>query len=786
MKKLLFVISQLYKGGAETALVNLLNVIDYSQYEIDLLILNQEPVAGAISLIDAVNPNVTICDAYLEYQKITIFDRVRAKLEYSSEQKGAYWFTALDFVKDKTYNWAFFWGEWCAPSFVAYHVSADKKAAWIHSDISAASFFDSELYFYFFDYFNHFIFVSKKSMETALDKFPFIKGKEVLIYNISNVPYIKSRAEEIIDDYKKPLNKKVLLTCANVRAEKNHLRQILVMLELKRRGFDIQWINIGSTAEKERLQFLYEKCAEEKLEKDFLFLGPKENPYKYMRQADMITVLSDHESWSMVITEAKILGIPVVSTKTSGALEQLVDGKTGILTDFTVNNISDCIEEYLRNEEKMAVIKNNLKNFNNTEAILSEFYQLLQTVDCKQPNKTSLLYVIDDVNYLSGAHNATFSQIMELYERGGLAITVFSQKVPCCNVRSKVPGVDFVSWREIRAHKVFSSDILNCMFSSSFSGKEKKYRLKLTYKYRIKGQRDILGQYIVPETSSYFSKFDMVCVMSEGSIFREAAANSNCKKKIQWIHTDYCAWKDKTSWTKEITSHDSEIYQKVDVIVTLSEKIRKKMVMLYPNLSDKIIVNKNVVPVDEIVNKAIIKIRNQKKLNFITVGRIDNNSKACYRLLQILSELAEDGYIFRWTFVGDGEDYAGVKSQVESSILKDYIVLKGSMKNPFIEMKKADVFALLSTYEGLPNTIYEALILGLPVIATDVGGIADQVINGENGWLVANDTQQIKEKIIHILMHPDEVLKVTQNVHNYQYDNEEIMKINNTIFRLGE
>lgn len=73
MKTMLFVISQLYKGGAETALVNLLNRLDYAQNSVELLILNQVPVEEAVSLIDKVNSKVKICNAYEESKKITIF-----------------------------------------------------------------------------------------------------------------------------------------------------------------------------------------------------------------------------------------------------------------------------------------------------------------------------------------------------------------------------------------------------------------------------------------------------------------------------------------------------------------------------------------------------------------------------------------------------------------------------------------------------------------------------------------------------------------------------------------
>ena len=82
MKNLLFVISQLYKGGAETSLVNLLNKLDYNIYSVDLIILNQVPANNAVSLVKKINKNVTVCDAYKEYTKVSLFDRVKAKFIY--------------------------------------------------------------------------------------------------------------------------------------------------------------------------------------------------------------------------------------------------------------------------------------------------------------------------------------------------------------------------------------------------------------------------------------------------------------------------------------------------------------------------------------------------------------------------------------------------------------------------------------------------------------------------------------------------------------------------------
>ncbi len=87
-------------------------------------------------------------------------------------------------------------------------------------------------------------------------------------------------------------------------------------------------------------------------------------------------VLSDFESWSFVITEAKVLGVPVIATATSGAKEQLVDGKTGIITSFEPKEIAEQILEYLNNPVKKEKICKNLKGFSAKQDVIKEFQGL--------------------------------------------------------------------------------------------------------------------------------------------------------------------------------------------------------------------------------------------------------------------------------------------------------------------------------------------------------------------------------------------------------------------------
>ncbi|MFV0343523.1 MAG: glycosyltransferase [Anaerocolumna sp.] len=782
-KKLLFVISQLFRGGAETSLVNLLNNLDYDLYDIDFLVLNHKPIKNAVSLLCNINRNINICDAYEEYQNINIGDRIHAKLVYSSDVKGAYYITALDFVRNKIYDWAFFVGEWHSPSFVAFHVEAKTKAAWIHSDISKAGYFDADHFFYFYDKFEYFIFVSENSLRSSVKAYPFIKEKSITINNILDVKDIKVKALEKVDltyDKSKPM----LLTCANFRQEKNHLRQVRVLSELKKRGLDLLWVNIGSTADEILVNEVKELCISEKIDNNFIILGPKDNPYPYMKMADAVTVLSDHESWSMVITEAKIIGTPVISTKTSGALEQIEHQITGILTGFDISDIANKIEEFISNQELQSSIKENIYNFDNTSVIMESFNELIVNEEHLEETRNqvhkSILYVVDDINYVGGAHGATKLQIKELLNTNK-DITIFSTTIPNLKTRQELLGVKFKALNSIREDKIYNKRVIDCMFNNTVNRREKINKIKQFILQKYLHDKNFYDDNVLGGLKNIFEGFETVCITSEGSAYRSLLANSNCNNKIQWIHTDYCAWREFNEWTRFITKNDEKIYKKFNSIVLLSENIKYKFDKLYPVLADKTIVIKNLIPSSSILSKASCIDQEYESVHFVTVGRL-SKEKALSRLFNILRKLKENNYKFTWEIIGDGEEVRYLEDLIKELDLSDNVTILGYKKNPYKFMKKAQVFALLSNYEGVPNTIYEALILRLPVLATNVGGINDQIINGVNGWLAENDEESIYNTIKHILENPNEIEQAKKNIEEYIYDNDIIIKSLNKLF----
>lgn len=721
MKKirLLFVINQFFKGGAETAIFNLLHSLSRERYEIDFLIFDDIKLPGTISLIPDLPDWIRVINTAEQDGFTPAWRRYHSRLCQKLTGSCMFPQTAVKYVRSHEYDAAISCGEWFSSSLVGKESRADKKYVWIHADMDKAGFLHPDILHYQ-HLFDGFLFVSEPSRQAALTRFPELTQRAFLVHNMVNRCSILRKSQEPLPAPLPNDGLPCLVTVANIRPEKNHLRQVRVMAKLQNRGVRFHWLNIGSPSSPDTAAALEKAISENALENCFHFLGAMENPYPIMAAAQGVCVLSDHESWSMVITEAKTLGVPVIATKTSGALAQLTDGETGILCDFDDESIANQIEALLTQPATGERIRKNLSGFSCSEETLRQLEPLL----LEKPKK--ILYVFDDINYVSGARNAALQQVKFLQNR--------------CDVRvlSSEPCED----RQLKALYTVVDYPFNCLYrptrevlrDARISRGMKLIRIAVAVAARFGIS---FTKYFNRELTDYMESFDAVCVISEGSRFRELVSQLRKPQKIQWIHTDYTAWKDLTSWTREITRRDGEIYSHYDNIVCLSPRLRDKFAAMYPALKEKVLAIPNPINRERILslaeNSCDVPV-NSSRFNLITVGRMEAE-KRHNRLLEIAAVL--NGQLdFHWYFVGDGCLLASTKLLCHSMGLDNRITFTGNMANPYPLMKQCDVFVLLSEYEGTPITIDESKVLGLPVLANNVGGVADMLTDGTWGHLL--------------------------------------------------
>lgn len=214
--KLLIVINQFYKGGAETNLLNLLKALPETDDQVDLLVYDQMKLPNVISLLPQVPPHVTVCDAAGREDGNGFWHKALCRITRDAMKKQLYRPACFEFVKNKHYDAAISYGEWISPEFVAEHVQADRKIVWIHSDIDKALFFNEEVMFRFDDKIDLYLFASGKSMETALARYPIMQGRATVVHNLCDDEGIRRAAMEKAPETEK-MKRPLLLTVANFR-----------------------------------------------------------------------------------------------------------------------------------------------------------------------------------------------------------------------------------------------------------------------------------------------------------------------------------------------------------------------------------------------------------------------------------------------------------------------------------------------------------------------------------------------------------------------------------------
>ena len=102
--------------------------------------------------------------------------------------------------------------------------------------------------------------------------------------------------------------------------------------------------------------------------------------------------------------------------------------------------------------------------------------------------------------------------------------------------------------------------------------------------------------------------------------------------------------------------------------------------------------------------------------------------KAQDRLLRVLKELRKSGMNAGLIILGDGEEREALCTVADKEGLSGHVLFTGEVKNPFSYIKRSDLFALCSKYEGLPMVLIEALCLKCPVVSLDMRSGAREIL----------------------------------------------------------
>ena len=132
--------------------------------------------------------------------------------------------------------------------------------------------------------------------------------------------------------------------------------------------------------------------------------------------------------------------------------------------------------------------------------------------------------------------------------------------------------------------------------------------------------------------------------------------------------------------------------------------------------------------------------------SILTIGRL-TKEKGPELAVKACKKLIDEGFDVKWYWVGDGNQANYIRNIINELGIEGSFYLLGNKNNPYIYIKKCDIYVQPSKYEAYCTTTNEARILNKPIVTTNVGGMKDQFVDKETALIVNPDEDSIYNAI---------------------------------------
>lgn len=389
-------------GGAERALLGLLNAFDTELVDVDLF-LNQHTgefmplIPKKINLLPEVKEykalETHIRESFREGCYGVAAARFIAKIQkriyfffHKNEKDDDGYFTsrlAVYFVPNINPNVNYD----LAISFLTPHVnclkkvSAKKKIAWIHTDYSTLRL-TTKLVEPYWNGYDYIASISKDVTKKFISLFPNLSDKIIEIENILSPEFVRQQADLLDVSLEMPrqsLNSKclIILSVGRFCYAKNYDNVPYIMRHLVRLGYsDLRWYLIGFGGDE---LLIKRKIAEAGMQDHVIILGKKDNPYPYIKACDLYVQPSRYEGNSVTVREAQILCKPVVVTDYPTAPSQIKNSIDGVIVPMDNEGCANGISQLIADESLQQRIINYLRSHNyGNKSEVEKIYKLVE------------------------------------------------------------------------------------------------------------------------------------------------------------------------------------------------------------------------------------------------------------------------------------------------------------------------------------------------------------------------------------------------------------------------
>lgn len=348
-RKLLFCIKDFNHGGIPKSLENLLSLMDKEKYEISIFCAYQQGYYKSVFSKYNVLPQDKLlywfCVNYKTLSGLRLYIALAIKtvlklflklhvnlFDYHLKR------LANKLVIEENYDVVIAFAEGWITKFVSNMKGVERLIAWIHMDYKRVLSYengkdDAEIY----SKFNYIVSPCCFSARSFEECHPEHVSKVLSIRNVLDVDEIKRESLVPIHDKDFSTNQFVIVSVGRICFEKQFSEIPGIVNKIKEKFVDFKWYIIGSGSDVEE-NVLRNEVKKYNVEDIVVLLGPKDNPYPYIAKSNLLAILSLSETFSYVAYEAKILGVPIITTNFGSACE-IVEKNVGSIV--TKENYAD-------------------------------------------------------------------------------------------------------------------------------------------------------------------------------------------------------------------------------------------------------------------------------------------------------------------------------------------------------------------------------------------------------------------------------------------------------------
>lgn len=256
--------------------------------------------------------------------------------------------------------------------YVLKKVRARKKLAWLHTDYSKV--FVSQKEESVWGQYDRIAAISEDVGKSFIRRFPKLESKLISIENILSSSFIRKRASEEVVNM--PGDGVRLLTIGRYSYPKK-LEEIPVLAAKLLKSFpDMKWFIIGYGDAHEE-QKIKDNIVAESVQDNVILLGKQFNPYPFIKECDVYVQPSRYEGKSITVREAQILCKPVIITAYPTAHSQVLDGVDGVIVPLETGLCANAMAAFLKDKKKQTkIVKYLSENDYGNENEINKIYQL--------------------------------------------------------------------------------------------------------------------------------------------------------------------------------------------------------------------------------------------------------------------------------------------------------------------------------------------------------------------------------------------------------------------------